>query len=180
MVSLLFSDQCFNRYEELNVLSNFYPSNIRYLNHSYKTAEHLYQTLKCAKEEDKKKIRNAVSPKAAKILGKYVDTKPDWDEDRKISAMRTVLTTKFGLKRKLMNKLLETGDAELIYLNYWHDTFWGVCACTTHKRTGQNQLGIELMKIRATNTPLKMELNLVKKFNRLFISKKKKNENKNT
>lgn len=170
MVSLYFSDQCFDG-GQLSVLSNFYLSNIRFFNHNYKSAEHLYQTIKCANESDKKKIRKAKTPKSAKILGKRVDTKPDWTEDTKTDAMRTVLFAKFR-KPKLMNKLLETNDAELIYINYLHDTFWGVCACTTHKRTGQNQLGNELMKIRAANDDLKQQLDLVKAFNCLSISEK--------
>ena len=42
-----------------------------------------------------------------------------------------------------MDKLLDTGDTELIEGNNWHDTFWGVC-----KGKGQNNLGKILMEVR--------------------------------
>lgn len=162
MVLLFFSDQCFN--DELSFLSNFYLSHIRVFNHGYKSAEHLYQTLKCANESDKKKIRKTETPRQAKILSKFIETRSDWNEEKKTEIMETVLKLKFK-KRKLRNRLINTDDAELIYLNYWHDTFWGVCMCTTHNRTGQNQLGVLLMKLRSSEE----ELDLIQKFDRLSI-----------
>lgn len=126
---------------------------MRFMNYTYKSAEHLFQTLKCAKESDKKKIRKTTTPKQAKILGKFIETRSNWSEETKANIMRSVLQRKFE-KPKLRKKLVYTGDAELVYLNYWHDTFWGVCTCTTHNHTGQNRLGITLMEIRAEEKDL--------------------------
>jgi predicted NAD-dependent protein-ADP-ribosyltransferase YbiA (DUF1768 family) len=43
----------------------------------------------------------------------------------------------------LADRLLLTGDEELIEGNYWHDHIWGVC-----DGTGTNWLGKILMEIR--------------------------------
>lgn len=143
---------------------------MRFGNHCYKSAEHFYQAIKCVNESDTKRIRKAETSKEARILGQRVDCDPNWNE-RKIDVMRFILQLKFQ-KRKMLNKLLETDNAELIYLNYWHDTFWGVCTCTEHKRTGQNELGKQLMEIRSQNIDLKTEMDLVKEYNKQFNAKK--------
>lgn len=53
----------------------------------------------------------------------------------------------------LKKKLLETGDAELIEGNYWHDNTWGQCYCPRCKnKIGENHLGKLLMKIRESLT----------------------------
>lgn len=127
-------------------LSNFYLIDIKYRGHIYKSAEHLFQAEKCVEESDREKIRNAVTPKLAKIRGRFVKMRSDW-ELKKTEIMEKILRLKFR-KSKMKKMLRETGDAQLIELNYWHDTFWGVCTCTMHKRTGMNMLGIILMKIR--------------------------------
>lgn len=127
-------------------LSNFYLTEIRYKNHVYKSVEHAFQAAKCLKLSDHDKIRNAETPKAAKILGRFVELKPNWDVDR-IKVMESILRIKFR-KAKLRRLLRETGNMDLIEENFWHDTFWSVCACTKHVRTGQNMLGKILMKIR--------------------------------
>lgn len=76
-----------------------------------------------------------------------IELRPDW-EDEKTKVMEKIIRLKFR-KAYLKRMLLLTGDTKLVHLTYWHDTFWGVCACTAHKRTGQNRLGEILMKIRA-------------------------------
>uniref|UniRef100_UPI00345E83CD NADAR domain-containing protein n=1 Tax=uncultured Duncaniella sp. TaxID=2768039 RepID=UPI00345E83CD len=43
----------------------------------------------------------------------------------------------------LAEKLIATGDAELVEGNYWHDTVWGVC-----DGVGENHLGKILMRVR--------------------------------
>lgn len=133
--------------DEYFFLSNFYLTDIKYKDHIYKSAEHLYQTAKCLKKGDREKVRDAITPKSAKIIGRFVKMRAHWDVD-KIEVMETVLRLKFR-KPKLKKLLRQTGDMELTELNYWHDTFWGVCSCTKHQRTGLNMLGKILMKIRA-------------------------------
>lgn len=107
----------------------------------------MFQAAKCVKSSDRQKIRDAETPRAAKIFGRFVQMRPDWDT-HKVAVMEKILMKKFRNK-KLRRLLRETGDMELTEQNYWHDTFWGVCSCTKHQRTGLNMLGKILMKIRA-------------------------------
>lgn len=123
-------------------LSNFYLSDIKYEG----TYEHLFQSEKCAKQNDKEIIRNAATPKMVKIYGRSIKMRSDW-ECVKAETMEKILRLKFN-DLKLGKLLKETGDVQLIEQNYWHDTFWGVCTCSKHKRTGLNKLGFILMKIR--------------------------------
>lgn len=52
---------------------------------------------------------------------------------------------KIKFRDPYLQKLLQdTGDAELIEGNWWHDEFWGVC-----NGIGQNQSGKILMVIRS-------------------------------
>lgn len=145
MVSIIPGEICFLDAECF--LSNSYLSDIKCKGKIYKSAEHFFQSLKCINESDKEKIRNAATARMAKIIGRFVESRADWDEKR-VDAMKTVLKLKFRKKSKLRRLLEETGDAQLIHLNFWHDTYWGVCACTQHKRSGQNLMGNILMEIR--------------------------------
>lgn len=145
MVSLRSGELCF--LNENSFLSNFYLSDIKYKGRIYKSVEHLFQSIRCANDSDKEKIQNVMSPKSAKIIGRFVKVKDNWELD-KVDVMRQILRLKFR-KHSMLNRLLrETGDVPLTALNYWHDTFWGVCACTQHARTGRNMLGQLLMQIR--------------------------------
>ena len=56
--------------------------------------------------------------------------------------MRSVLLAKFAVP-ELRDALLATGDVELVEVNTWGDTYWGVC-----RGRGRNQLGRTLMRIR--------------------------------
>ena len=62
--------------------------------------------------------------------------------------MYEILVEKFTIP-ELKEKLLATGDEYLEEGNYWHDNYWGNCHCEKCADiTGQNKLGILLMKIR--------------------------------
>lgn len=148
MVSIKPGELCF--LDGHSFLSNFYILDVKHKGHVYKSAEHLYQIAKCVKENDREKIRKASTPRTAKILGRFVEVRPDWEE-KKVDIMEKILRIKFKKKSRLNRMLCETNDVQLTHLNYWHDTFWGTCACTQHKRTGKNMLGVLLMKIRAEN-----------------------------
>lgn len=128
-------------------LSNFFLSDMKIRESIYKSAEHLYQAVKVSEKSDSEKIRDSATSKSAKILGRFFKIRPHWDVD-KIRVMERILRLKFR-KAKLRRLLRETGDKQLINQNYYHETFWGVCGCTKHQRTGQNMLGKILMKIRA-------------------------------
>lgn len=146
MVSIKPGELCF--LGEHSFLSNFYLNDIRYKNQVYKSAEHLFQAAKCAKECDREKIRNQPTGKMSKIYGKFMETRPHWEE-KKVIVMENILRYKFKKRSKLNRLLRNTGAVKLVQLNYWHDTFWGCCGCTKHKCDGQNMLGVLLMKIRA-------------------------------
>lgn len=129
-------------------LSNFFATPITYSCYIYKSAEHLFQAAICSERKDRNKIRSIDSPKTAKILGRFMKKRSNWGDEELTKVMYKILRLKFS-KPWLRRLLLETGDAELIHINYWHDTFFGVCTCTHHKRMGKNLLGILLMKLRA-------------------------------
>lgn len=57
--------------------------------------------------------------------------------------MYEICKAKFTQHKDLAEKLLETGDEELVEGNKWNDTYWGVC-----NGKGKNQLGKILMRIR--------------------------------
>ena len=126
---------------EYAFLSNFYTSPIQHKGIVYPTVEHMFQAMKTLDETERIKIANAETPGSAKRMGRSVALRGDW-EDVKIDIMRTALALKFttpGLKEKL----LATGDAELVEGNTWNDRFWGVCG-----GTGKNMLGTLLMELR--------------------------------
>lgn len=122
-------------------LSNFYPSNIKFLGIDYPTVEHFYQAAKSFFPGEAQLIVEAENPGQAKRLGKKVSLHPDWD-DIKLTVMELGLRLKFANPIMRQN-LLETKNAYLEELNYWKDFFWGVC-----DGIGENHLGKLLMKIR--------------------------------
>jgi len=126
---------------EYRFLSNFYPAVVVLDGKEYPTVEHAYQAAKTADEAEREKIRLAASPVQAKRLGKVVSLRSDWDAV-KLQIMEDLLRQKFSIPH-LKDKLLSTGDKELVEGNWWGDTFWGV-----YEGEGENHLGRLLMKIR--------------------------------
>ena len=132
---------------QYDFLSNFYPSPILYEGIVYPTNEHFFQAMKTLDIETRKAIAAAPTPGAAKRLGRHVQLRPDW-EKIKVDVMRTGLMLKFT-DAALAEKLLATGDEELVEGNWWHDQTWGSCFCPDHYRTpGRNLLGMLLMELR--------------------------------
>lgn len=126
---------------EHDFLSNFHPSTISVEGNLYRTVEHAYQALKSPDEDVRKTIREAGTPSQAKKLGRCILIRNDWDQVRE-GVMLDLLRKKFE-NPFLAEKLLSTGDEELIEGNNWNDTFWGVC-----RGVGENKLGILLMQVR--------------------------------
>jgi len=132
---------------EFEFLSNFAPSIVYWpaggmaSEISYRTVEHAYQAAKTLVEGERDKIRNAKTAAAAKKLGRKATLRKDW-ENIKLTVMLNLLRQKFAIP-ELRQRLLDTGDAELIEGNWWGDTFWGVC-----RGKGKNNLGKLLMRIR--------------------------------
>lgn len=126
---------------EYDFLSNFYECNIHYDGLTYSSTEAAYQAAKC-QDPQMRNVFTRLEPDAAKKLGRSIEVRQDW-EDVKLPIMRDLLYTKFLLNPKLLQKLLDTGDAELVEGNTWNDTFWGVCG-----GVGDNNLGRLLMEVR--------------------------------
>jgi ribA/ribD-fused uncharacterized protein len=133
---------------QYNFLSNFQETPVIYKDILFKTSEHAYQWEKCETDEDRLKILSCNTPTGAKRLGRRIkyDIKK-WDLN-KINVMKEILKCKFS-NEHLKNKLLATGNSELIEGNYWHDLTWGQCFCPKCKnKVGKNYLGKVLMEIR--------------------------------
>ena len=121
----------------------------------YPSAENAYQASKCANIKDREQFKHC-SPKEAKSLGRRVNLKPNFNEQR-IDIMRKVLEIKFHNRDLALMLIGITG--EIVERNTWHDNFWGVCNCSKCLSSGktanaQNNLGKLLMALR---TPLNQD-----------------------
>ena len=132
---------------EYAFLSNFYEHPIQYNGITYPTNEHFFQAMKSLKEEERKMIAAAPTPRAAKCLGRAITLRSDW-ELIKYDMMLLGLRLKF-CDKELRSKLRATGDEILIEGNWWHDNTWGDCSCEQCKYVhGRNELGKLLMQVR--------------------------------
>ncbi len=128
---------------------NAFLSNFAQLADDGLTLEHLYQSAKTEDPEEYERIMQASTPAEAKRLGRRVaHLRPDWEE-QKVDVMLYLLRHKFAL-RGFREKLLATGDRDLIEGCWWHDNFWGDCYCGRKSclEPGQNMLGRLLMQVR--------------------------------
>lgn len=125
---------------EYYFLSNFYPVKVVLDGLEYPSLENAYQA---AKNFDYERRKNFIplTAKEAKQEGQKILKRPDWDQI-KILVMTNLIREKFK-DSELKNKLLLTGNQELIEGNTWGDQYWGVC-----KGIGENNLGKILMKVR--------------------------------
>lgn len=123
-------------------LSNFYFSPVQHEGILYPTSEHAFQAAKTTNTNLRRKIAKLTSAAAAKSEGRALILRPGW-ENMKLQVMSEILESKFDLSPQLREKLLATGNAQLVEGNYWHDTYWGVCG-----GRGENHLGKLLMQLR--------------------------------
>jgi ribA/ribD-fused uncharacterized protein len=131
---------------EYDFLSNFYSVEVMLDGIVYPSVEHAYQAAKTNDPDFRAAIRRASSANKAKLLGRRVELVPYWDT-RKILVMYGLLVHKFS--GELGDKLLATGDAELIEGNHWHDNIWGNCNCSyCDTIQSENWLGRLLMVVR--------------------------------
>lgn len=129
-------------------LSNFFPAPLQFDGAKYAHAEAAYQAAKCANPKDKLVFQDPkIEPQRAKALGKKVELREHW-EAVKYDIMVAILTAKFA-DAALAKQLRDTGDAELVEGNTWHDNTWGVCGCAKCPGAGRNLLGKALMEVRA-------------------------------
>lgn len=132
---------------EFAFLSNFYNASCIFEEKFYPTVEHAFQAAKSLDHAERDWIAAAGSPGLAKRLGRRVNLRSDW-EKIKFDVMEECLRSKFT-DPVLKQKLLATGDEELVEGNYWHDNTYGNCSCEKCKDiVGRNMLGNILMKLR--------------------------------
>lgn len=128
---------------EYRFLSNFYPSTLVWDGRIWKTSEHAYQAAKSLDEVDRILVHTCDTPGQAKRMGRKITLRPDWKQV-KLNIMREIIIAKFEQNDDLCQKLIDTGEQELVEGNTWGDTFWGVC-----RGRGQNHLGKILMAYRS-------------------------------
>ena len=135
--------------DEYAFLSNFYPCTIvDRKGNVWPSSEHLYQAMKSTDPKVQKVIREFPF-KGLKAIGKGLTIRQDWDTV-KLDYMEKIVRLKFTQNKDLQKQLLNTYPAILIEDNYWHDNYWGNCACLKCTAIpGYNWLGKILVKIRA-------------------------------
>jgi len=139
-------------------LSNFYPCKIEHEGIVYNSVEAFYVAMKCNNDqmidgvfytigdfrENVAKLKEAAF---AKKLGKKIRLRKDWNE-KKFQFMEYGLREKFK-DSDLRDRLVATGNTEIIETNLWHDIEWGQCSCEKCNNKGRNLLGKLLMKLRS-------------------------------
>lgn len=135
-------DNIFSFTGDFEFLDNFYLAEVGFEGLLFPSVENAYQAAKC-EEVLLRRIFTNLTPGMAKVLGREVKIRSDWDKE-KVSIMKNLLEQKF-CKPFLCEKLIKTEDALLVEGNTWGDTFWGVDSKTGQ---GENNLGKILMEIR--------------------------------
>ena len=124
-------------------LSNFYPCQVEYEGLFYPSVEHAFQAAKTLDIDLRRACACYIKePNEAKKWGRKLKIRKDW-EQVKDQVMADVVWAKFSSHPDLKQKLLDTGDAELVEGNWWGDTYWGV-----YDGQGENKLGKILMEVR--------------------------------
>lgn len=121
-------------------LMNSHPGDVELEGQDYRTLEHAFQAAKTDDHDDRVKIKFATSARKAKQIGRKIQIRPNWDNER-VDVMRDLLKKKFD-DVELRYKLLATKDAQL---QSGGDKFWGL----VHGQ-GENHLGKLLMELRAS------------------------------
>ena len=127
-------------------LSNFYEGNVfEYKGCKFTNTEAPFHAEKCLERIKEFEMKR---PSQSKQLGRRVTLRKDWEEV-KDQVMYDVCYAKFTQDKKLKEKLLATGDREIIEGNLHYDKCWGmVYNYKTKEYEGENRLGIVLMKLR--------------------------------
>lgn len=143
LVPTITKDGIYGFFDNYRWLSNFHECEIALQGLKYRSSEHAYQAMKTIRTTDRKRVRDAPTPNAAKHMGQIVPLRDGWEE-MKVAKMREVLRCKFIQNPYLRILLDNTGNLYLEETNYWGDVFWGVC-----DGKGENKLGTLLMQLRA-------------------------------
>ena len=130
--------------KEYYMFSNFAAFKVNYNGRLWMTSEHAYQAAKFDDEAIIDAIFEAPSPYDAKLLahGNENKVRKNWSEI-KLTVMENILRAKLGDHSYIYEKLLSTGDREIIE-NSPIDAYWG----TGKDGKGENHLGKLWMRLR--------------------------------
>jgi ribA/ribD-fused uncharacterized protein len=127
------------------VFNNFSAHAIKFRGKLYPTSEHAYQAAKCTDPQGQEAIRQARSPRQAKLLANetYRAAKdPNW-EGKKVAVLEEILRAKLAQHPEAQEALRESGREDIVE-DSPTDYFWGAGA----DGSGQNMLGKLWMKLR--------------------------------
>lgn len=125
-------------------LSNFFMTTVVFEGDHYPSSEHAYMAAKTTDATIRMQITRCATPKEAKSMGRKIQLRAGW-EGMKQQVMQQILLDKFSRNAVIKQKLLDTGDQQLVEGNWWGDKIWGVCLKTNQ---GKNLLGHTLMNVR--------------------------------
>lgn len=125
-------------------LSNMYENPIEISGQTFTCAEAAFQAHKVERSPYAEwgEGFTGINGYEARKLGRKVRLCKDW-EDIKDDVMHFVVKEKFIQHPGLRKLLFDTGNEELVEINSWGDTYWGVC-----NGEGENRLGKILMRVR--------------------------------
>lgn len=134
-----------------NWFSNMIPADkplVDELGVVYLATENYYQAAKMPDVERRRKLAD-MSPTASKRAVRtpaFKLTPEQWAafESKKLLVMETALRQKFSPGTTWYEKLMATGEEEIVEWNNWNDKYWG----RTLDGVGENNLGKLLMKLR--------------------------------
>lgn len=127
-------------------LNNDFYTITEYNNMQFPTAENAFQASKYAKKNTAKQFQH-INPRQAALKGNnQIPNTPNWFNNSE-TIMYDILKSKFS-NPDLKEQLIATYPEEIVHVNGYHDTEWGICTCTHCCRNGENKLGKLLMKLR--------------------------------
>lgn len=94
-------------------LSNFWMAEVEFEGLTYPSTEHAYQAAKTQEPEIREAIRNLDTPAKTKKAAKLLTLPENW-HTYKLGVMETLLREKFSRHSDLKQKLLATGDEDLV------------------------------------------------------------------
>ena len=109
---------------------------------NYASVEHAFQAARTLDPKARQAIHASPFAADARKIAATVPERSGWVKMMH-GVMRELVEQKFAAGTKLAERLLATGDAELVWTNHLGDSYWGVC-----NGVGENHLGRLLMKVR--------------------------------
>lgn len=129
-------------FENHRPLSNFHVESFVMGGLTWPTSEHAYQFAKIeVPTDDLYEEFLRATPGKAKKLGRLVPLREHWPKG-KHAVMQAILEHKFKQCPVARKCLIET-TGPLVEVNWWGDTYWGMCDLK-----GENHLGKILMTLR--------------------------------